>query len=130
MLAGLVGMKPQDGAEAQEAGGRWSSEFVSGLKDIFVNDPKVDSDCAIIASRILKAIGVNIQGSANAADLAKEIKSCLHGHGIHSSTIQPEFLDDDDATEDMCLLECAKGCEDDTCCAKRRPTITVQSEPN
>ena len=23
--------------------------------------------------------------------LAKEIKSCLHGHGIHSSTVQPEF---------------------------------------
>ncbi|KAL9054615.1 MAG: hypothetical protein Q9162_004078 [Coniocarpon cinnabarinum] len=31
------------------------------------------------------------ENAARYMQLAKEIKSCLHGHGIHSSTIQPEF---------------------------------------
>lgn len=31
--------------------------------------------------------------------LAREIKRCLHGHGIHSSTIQPEFCVDHSAEE-------------------------------
>lgn len=31
------------------------------------------------------------KNAARYMQLAKEIKSCLHGHGIHSSTIQPEF---------------------------------------
>ena len=31
------------------------------------------------------------ENAARYMQLAKEIKSCLHGHGIHSSTVQPEF---------------------------------------
>lgn len=31
------------------------------------------------------------EGSARYMDLAREIRQCLHGYGIHSSTIQPEF---------------------------------------
>ena len=31
------------------------------------------------------------KNAARYMHLAREIKSCLHGHGIHSSTIQPEF---------------------------------------
>eukprot|EP01119_Soliformovum_irregulare_P006922 TRINITY_DN19331_c0_g1_i1.p1 TRINITY_DN19331_c0_g1~~TRINITY_DN19331_c0_g1_i1.p1 ORF type:complete len:431 (-),score=64.41 TRINITY_DN19331_c0_g1_i1:12-1304(-) len=79
---------------------------------------------------IVASIHVTCHRNVNFMTLASKIKSVLHRQSIHASTIQPEFLDDDDATEDMCLLECAKGCEDDTCCAKRRPTITVESEPN
>lgn len=31
------------------------------------------------------------EGSARYMNLAREIRKCLHGHGIHNSTIQPEF---------------------------------------
>ena len=38
--------------------------------------------------------------AARYMQLAKEIKSCLHGHGIHSSTIQPEFCLDPEHHKD------------------------------
>lgn len=36
------------------------------------------------------------KNAARYMDLAMEIKSCLHGHGIHSSTVQPEFCTHED----------------------------------
>lgn len=51
------------------------------------------SDTKLIASL---HIGVNFgfkgEESAKYMDLARAVKQCLHAHGIHSSTIQPEFL--------------------------------------
>lgn len=34
------------------------------------------------------------EGFARYMDLARAVSQCLHEHGIHSSTIQPEFLED------------------------------------
>ena len=71
--------------------------------------------------------------------LAKAVRECLHGYGIHSATIQPEFCLNDkhdhagqaqpstslDGSElprqlerldqDACLIGCADGCEETTC---------------
>nr|WP_255639497.1 phage tail tape measure protein [Deinococcus betulae] len=58
---------------AQQAGSLWTSAMIGSLKDVFVSDPKVDSDCAVIASAILKTLGVKIQGAANAGTLAKQV---------------------------------------------------------
>ena len=44
------------------------------------------------------------ENAARYMQLAKEIKACLHGHGIHSSTIQPEFCLDPDH-KDLSLLK-------------------------
>eukprot|EP01119_Soliformovum_irregulare_P025629 TRINITY_DN9550_c0_g1_i1.p1 TRINITY_DN9550_c0_g1~~TRINITY_DN9550_c0_g1_i1.p1 ORF type:complete len:416 (+),score=110.81 TRINITY_DN9550_c0_g1_i1:79-1326(+) len=82
------------------------------------------------SSLIVASIHVTCHRDVNFMALASKIKSVLHRQSIHASTIQPEFLDDDEATEDACLLECAKGCEDDTCCVKRKPIVTVASESN
>lgn len=52
---------------------------------------------ALTPSKLIATLDVeldfNFEGrnASRYMDLAKEIKSCLHGHGIHSSTIQPEF---------------------------------------
>jgi solute carrier family 30 (zinc transporter), member 1 len=73
--------------------------------------------------------------------IAKAIRTCLHAYGIHSSTIQPEFADNEplpsgesavevegmDEEEDTpllqdsrkgCLFECIGGgeCADNRCC--------------
>jgi solute carrier family 30 (zinc transporter), member 1 len=84
-------------------------------------------DCAIEGS-----------GSAQYMHLATQIRQCLHGYGIHSSTIQPEFcLPSDEASlkpgssttaanssghvsptaDDSCLLACGDDCADkNQCC--------------
>ncbi|RMZ85314.1 hypothetical protein DV738_g62, partial [Chaetothyriales sp. CBS 135597] len=50
------------------------------------------SGSKLIASLHVK-VNCDIQGSGSASymHLAREIRQCLHGYGIHSSTIQPEF---------------------------------------
>ncbi|RVX74627.1 hypothetical protein B0A52_01753 [Exophiala mesophila] len=50
------------------------------------------SDTKLVASLHVK-VDCDIEGSGSASymHLAREIRNCLHGYGIHSSTIQPEF---------------------------------------
>ncbi|KAI5817925.1 cation efflux protein [Pyronema omphalodes] len=66
--------------------------------------------------------------------LAKNVRECLHGYGIHSVTIQPEFTprgssppsvrgstaygaDGSVEEEENCLLECGEECGSGKCCA-------------
>lgn len=51
------------------------------------------SDTKLVASLHVK-VDTEIQGAGSARymKLARDIRACLHGYGIHSSTIQPEFL--------------------------------------
>lgn len=50
------------------------------------------SDTKLVASLHVK-VDCEVEGSGSASymHLAREIRRCLHGYGIHSSTIQPEF---------------------------------------
>ena len=50
------------------------------------------SDVKMIASlHVQVEFDFKGEGSARYMQLARAIRRCLHGHGIHSSTIQPEF---------------------------------------
>ena len=50
------------------------------------------SDTKLVASLHVK-VDCEIEGTGSGSymQLAREIRRCLHGYGIHSSTIQPEF---------------------------------------
>jgi len=54
------------------------------------------SDTKLVASLHVK-VDCEVEGSGSASymHLAREIRSCLHAYGIHSSTIQPEFCSPD-----------------------------------
>ena len=59
------------------------------------------SDTKLIASLHVKVdCEVEGTGSASYMHLAREIRRCLHGYGIHSSTIQPEFTTCADEAQD------------------------------
>ncbi len=52
--------------------------------------------------------------------LAKQVRECFHSHGVHSSTIQPEFIGRDDIPdipEETCLLDCGDECANGKCCS-------------
>lgn len=48
---------------------RYAYGYISRLKDVFKNDPQVNSDCTSIASSIMHHLGQNIKGSVNAGVL-------------------------------------------------------------
>jgi solute carrier family 30 (zinc transporter), member 1 len=103
------------------------------------------SDTKLVASlHVQVAFDFKGEGSARYMQLAKDVRSCLHAYGIHSSTIQPEFCLDPFASpppsqadscseprqssragsvlpEDACLLECGNECAaGNQCCAPVR----------
>jgi zinc transporter 1 len=54
-------------------------------------------------------------------DLAAKVKHKLHGHGIHSTTVQPEYAPESDdcekESEHTCMLRCTStDCQDKMCC--------------
>jgi len=57
------------------------------------------SDTKLVCSLHVK-VDCEIEGTGSASymHLAKEIRRCLHGYGIHSSTIQPEFCSPNHST--------------------------------
>lgn len=55
------------------------------------------SDTKLVASlHVQVSFDFKGEGSARYMELARAIRDCLHGFGIHSSTIQPEFCLDPD----------------------------------
>lgn len=98
------------------------------------------SDSQLVASmHIQVAFPIGEDGGERYMQLAKEIRECLHGHGIHSATLQPEFCLDKDhdhdfngvsvgldgqtqakcgmEDDDSCLLECVDNCKGKGCCS-------------
>lgn len=61
------------------------------------------SDTKLVASLHVK-VDCEVEGSGSGSymHLAREIRRCLHGYGIHSSTIQPEFTT---GTQEAAIVE-------------------------
>lgn len=94
------------------------------------------SDTKLVASLHVQ-LGFDFEGAGKKEymRLAKEVRTCLHEYGIHSSTIQPEFCLDEahnhgasaydsgndqvvrNRPQDACLLDCDDSCLGATCCA-------------
>lgn len=93
------------------------------------------SDTKVVASMHLQvAFPINEHSGEKYMQLAKRARKCLHGYGIHSATIQPEFCLDqqhrhagdaaalridgglDGTGENACLLECIDDCQEQGCC--------------
>lgn len=58
------------------------------------------SDTKLVASLHIKVdCQIKDEGSERYMHLAKQVRSCLHDYGIHSSTIQPEFAAESEIAE-------------------------------
>ncbi|MDL2342557.1 phage tail tape measure protein [Deinococcus sp. MIMF12] len=64
VLAGQGPLMPGQVRAGQEAAGKWTLDFISGLADVFKRDPRVASDCAIVAYEIMNVLGGKIVGTA------------------------------------------------------------------
>lgn len=106
------------------------------------------SDTRVVASmHVQVSFPITAEGGEKYMELARRARHCLHAYGIHSATIQPEFLLGDahgfsdevtaqgedgagDATRSApCLLDCVDECVGRGCCSTGT-TITGSSPPN
>ncbi|KAI3572276.1 cation efflux protein [Fusarium oxysporum f. sp. albedinis] len=93
------------------------------------------SDTRLVASMHLQVtFPIDSHSGEKYMELARRARMCLHGFGIHSATIQPEFCFDqkhaqdaevaalsfdgtgDSTKGDTCLLECIDDCQAQGCC--------------
>lgn len=77
-----------------------------------------------MSNRIISSLHITVSKQADFQDIACKIKSIMHKHGIHSSTIQPEFVNDGD--ELSCKLNCAPECQSDWCCPPANAAAQAQ----
>jgi len=87
----------------------------------------------LAGNRIIASAHVRCQTLADYMAIANQLKEFFHNEGIHSTTIQPEFMEDHpealedipmDLIVDKCILECKKDCVERTCCG----TMTKQDD--
>ncbi|OJJ46161.1 hypothetical protein ASPZODRAFT_67401 [Penicilliopsis zonata CBS 506.65] len=80
------------------------------------------SDTKIVASiHIQVDTQIKGEGSERYMDLARQVRSCLHAYGIHSSTIQPEFAPDSD-TEDNTQVQASSSSQNGESSSTKMPS--------
>ncbi|WVQ88363.1 hypothetical protein IAS59_002097 [Cryptococcus gattii] len=69
-------------------------------------------------STVVASVHVMIEEGRDYMEVASGIRERMHGHGIHSVTIQPEFYCEETDPQDTeaCLIRCPPGQCIDTCC--------------
>ncbi|XP_068908335.1 uncharacterized protein ZnT63C isoform X1 [Tenebrio molitor] len=96
----------------------------------------------LAGDRIIASAHIKCRNLSEYMKIAEKVKEFFHNEGIHSTTIQPEFIDfracpeitDNDQTED-CVLDCPKttdsdNCVQNTCCGPSKQGRETPSPNN
>lgn len=80
----------------------------------------------LAGSRIIASAHITCKNLHDYFTISETVKEIFHNEGIHSTSIQPEFVQDTieegEENQTNCILECGpdKVCYPDTCCGKKR----------
>jgi len=73
-------------------------------------------------SKIIASAHIRCHNLNEYMAIAERVKDFFHKEGIHSTTIQPEFIDEEivsgTVSDKECILECLKDCSMNTCCGQ------------
>jgi len=73
-------------------------------------------------SKIIASAHIRCHNLNEYMAIAERVKDFFHKEGIHSTTIQPEFIDEEIISgvvgDKECILECLKDCSMNTCCGQ------------
>lgn len=90
----------------------------------------------LAGDRIIASAHIRCHNLQDYMRIAEKVKEFFHNEGIHSTTIQPEFIDFenevfDNGTGDNCVLDCPPTqrphCAPQTCCGSQRNKETLSS---
>lgn len=79
----------------------------------------------LAGNKIIASAHITCRSPDEYMNIANKIKRFFHNEGIHSTTIQPEFVVED-KTDNLCALECGKdeNCASQKCCPGENETET------
>ncbi|XP_037076716.1 zinc transporter 1-like [Pollicipes pollicipes] len=85
----------------------------------------------LAGDRIIASAHIRCHNLADYMTIAEQIKQLFHNEGIHSTTIQPEFVDYEAATSnksETCILDCPpsenENCVANKCCSAKKSEET------
>jgi zinc transporter 1 len=70
----------------------------------------------LVNTRIIASLHITCLKGEDFMILAPLIQKICHNYGIHSTTVQPEFLTCAPQVNEKCHLPCLPGCVENTCC--------------
>jgi len=74
-------------------------------------------------TKIIGTVHISCSLSVEFFKVAVDIKQVLHKYGVHATTIQPEFVDTDEAKPMDCNITCqSTRCQEKLCCAEDKLT--------
>ncbi|XP_064600579.1 proton-coupled zinc antiporter SLC30A1-like [Liolophura sinensis] len=88
---------------------------------------------ALAGNRIIASAHIRCRNLHEYMILADKIKEMFHHEGIHSTTIQPEFVEVEEAQLGRdCMLECGpdRQCYPNTCCGKKISSVSNGKTPS
>jgi len=68
---------------------------------------------------IISSAHLSVEEGVEWDAIVRQARGVLHDAGIHSSTIQPEFVPKNKPLQEFCEEHCVKNCEEDWCCKKK-----------
>lgn len=73
----------------------------------------------LIDGMTITSVHIAVEEGADFTNIVKEVRKLLHDYGIHSSSIQPEFVPrTTNKPADYCEENCVQECDEDWCCKK------------
>jgi len=85
----------------------------------------------LVDGMTIASVHVAIEEGVDFTNLVTEVKKIFHNFGIHSSSIQPEFVPRNHSSLQYCNQNCVTECDEDWCCKKKREQIeefSIQTE--
>jgi len=80
----------------------------------------------LVDGMIISSVHVAVEEGADFNVLTMEIKKIFHEAGIHSTSIQPEFIPRSQPTTVFCLQNCIPKCDEDWCCNRTAKKMRKQ----
>ncbi|XP_015923668.1 proton-coupled zinc antiporter SLC30A1 [Parasteatoda tepidariorum] len=76
----------------------------------------------LAGERIIASAHICCRNLVDYMAIAEKVKEFFHNEGIHSTTIQPEFISMSDSKTDNCVLDCpvSTNCTPQTCCGSMK----------
>jgi len=86
----------------------------------------------LAGNRIIASAHIHCRNLAEYTRVAEEVKEFFHNEGIHSTTIQPEFVDESENNSIAdCILECKPAlCGPSMCCGSTNALKTIAIDPD
>jgi zinc transporter 1 len=89
----------------------------------------------LVDEMVIASVHISCEEGGDFNSIAESFKRIFHTHGIHSTTIQPEFVPRNSPADDVCKQNCVEDCGEPWCCKpnedqKKRVPLESQSLPN